>query len=98
MIKGMKLGKNGFYAYTKVFNEAMLNAILNITNKKIEEATSKILNREFYINPKKIGIKNLVGCEHCNYKDLCYMKDDNIINLKEYKKLEFLGGENNEMD
>ena len=98
LIKGMKVSKNGFYAYTKVFNEAMLNEILDITNKKIDEATSKIINREFYINPKKIGIKNLVGCEHCNYKDLCYMIDDNIINLKEYKKLEFLGGDNNEMD
>ena len=98
LIKSLKLGKNGFYAYSKIFDEAMLNSILEITEKNIDNALEKILNREFYINPKKIGIKNLIGCEYCNYKDLCYMNEENIVNLKEYKKLEFLKGDENEVD
>lgn len=98
LIKGMKVSSKGFYAYSKVFNQAMLNSILNIVENNIDEARDKILNREFYINPKKIGVKNLIGCENCTYKELCFMTEDNIINLKEYKNLEFLKDDVNEMD
>ena len=79
-------------------DQAMLNSILNIVENNIDEARDKILNREFYINPKKIGVKNLIGCENCTYKELCFMTEDNIINLKEYKNLEFLKDDVNEMD
>ena len=98
LIKGMKVSSKGFYAYSKVFDQAMLNSILNIVENNIDEARDKILNREFYINPKKIGVKNLMGCENCTYKELCFMTEDNIINLKEYKHLEFLKDDVNEMD
>ena len=98
LIKGMKVSSKGFYAYSKVFDQAMLNSILNIVENNIDEARDKILNREFYINPKKIGVKNLIGCENCTYKELCFMTEDNIINLKEYKNLEFLKDDVNEMD
>lgn len=98
LIKGMKVSSKGFYAYSKVFDQAMLNSILNIVENNIDEARDKILNREFYINPKKIGVKNLMGCENCTYKELCFMTEDNIINLKEYKNLEFLKDDVNEMD
>lgn len=98
LIKGMKVSSKGFYAYSKVFDQAMLNSILNIVENNIDEARDKILNREFYINPKKIGVKNLIGCENCTYKELCFMTEDNIINLKEYKTLEFLKDDANEMD
>ena len=98
LIKGMKVSSKGFYAYSKVFEQAMLNSILNIVENNIDEARDKILNREFYINPKKIGVKNLIGCENCTYKELCFMTEDNIINLKEYKNLEFLKDDVNEMD
>ena len=95
LIKSMKLSNKGFYAYSKTFNKEMIEKIKKITENKIKEAIDKIINQEFEINPKKIGIKNLVGCEYCKYKDICYMKNEDIINLKEYKKLEFLGGEEN---
>lgn len=97
-IKGLKVSSKGFYAYSKVFDKDMLQSLLKIVEKNIYKARDKILNREFSINPKKIGIKNLIGCEYCKYKELCFMTDDDIVNLKEYKNLEFLGGDNNEMD
>ena len=90
LIKSLKIGNNGFYAYSKIFDQAMLNSLLKIVDNNINQARDKILNREFFINPKKIGIKNLVGCENCKYRELCFMMEENIINLKEYKKLEFL--------
>ena len=42
------------------------------------------------VNPKKIGMDN-VGCEFCQFKDICFMKEEMIENLKEYKNMEFLG-------
>lgn len=98
LIKGLKIGNNGFYAYSKIFDQAMLNSLLQITENNIKNSRDKILNREFYINPKRIGIKNLIGCEHCQYKEICFMTEENIINLKEYKNLEFLKDDHYEMD
>ena len=92
------MSNKGFYAYSKIFNQAMLNTLLDIVDKNIITARDKILDREFYINPKKIGIKDLVGCEYCKYKELCFMTEDNIVNLKEYKNLEFLEDEIYELD
>lgn len=91
LIKSMKVSSKGFYAYTKIFNKDMLDKILKITESKIDEAINLILNQDFSINPKQIGIKNLVGCEYCNYSDICFMKNHDIVNLHEYKNLEFLG-------
>ena len=98
LIKSLKVGKNGFYAYSKIFDKDVIQNILNLVNDKIYLVSNKIIDREFEINPKKIGIKNLISCEHCNYKEICYMTEENIINLKEYKNLEFLKGDQNEMD
>lgn len=98
LIKGLKLCSKGFHANSKIFSQEMLDTLIKIIDKKIKEARDKILNREFFINPKKIGIKNLIGCQYCKYKELCFMTNDDIINLKEYKNLEFLEGENNELD
>ena len=83
---------------SKIFDKDVIQNILNLVNDKIYLVSNKIIDREFEINPKKIGIKNLISCEHCNYKEICYMTEENIINLKEYKNLEFLKGDQNEMD
>ncbi len=98
LIKGLKMSSKGFYHYSKIFNQEMLEQLLKIIDKNIYTARDKILNREFFINPKRIGIKNLVGCEFCKYKELCFMTENDIVNLKEYKNLEFLGGEENGLD
>lgn len=98
LIKGLRLCSKGFHANSKIFSQEVLDALLKIVDKKVKEARDKILNREFFINPKKIGIKNLIGCQYCKYKELCFMTDNDIVNLKEYKNLEFLEGEKNEMD
>lgn len=98
LIKGMKMSSKGFYAYTKTFDKDMLDKILKITEEKVEEAIDLILKQDFSINPKQIGIKNLIGCEYCDYHDICFMKMNDIVNLYEYKNLEFLGGDNDEVD
>ncbi len=32
--------------------------------------------------------------DNCLYRDICFMNEKNIVDLKEYKNLEFLGEEN----
>jgi ATP-dependent helicase/DNAse subunit B len=74
-------------------NKETINKIIDLTDKKIDEASNNILNSKFDINPKIIGDNN-VSCEFCKYKDLCYKTEDDYIYLKEYKNLEFLKEEN----
>ena len=92
VIKGLKKGQNGFYQYSKVLSEEKFQRLEDIVHEKIIEADQKIRKANFQINPKKIG-KDLVGCEFCRYKDICFRKEEDILFLKEYKNLDFLGGE-----
>lgn len=94
VIKGMKTSKNGFYNYTKVLNSDQIDKLINIVDEKIDNAVDNILSGDFSINPKKIG-KELKGCEFCKFKDICHMKEDDIILLEEKKYQDFLGGEEN---
>ena len=93
VIKGMKVKNDGtFYSYSKVLSDDEIDTICDIVKNKIEEASKKIINGEFDINPKVINKVNK-GCMYCKYKDICYMKNEDIVNLEE-KKL--FGGEENE--
>ena len=62
---------------------------------KINETIDNILEAKFDINPKEIDGKNY-GCEFCNYRDICYMKNDDIVSLPVVKDI--FGGEENGMD
>jgi ATP-dependent nuclease, subunit B len=97
-VKGLKITKEGaFYSNSKVFSEDQLKKLLDITEKNIKAAIKKIENAEFDINPKKIGVDDdVTGCKYCKYKDICFKKDEDIKYLREYKKLEFLGGDEDE--
>ena len=91
MIKSLKVGKNGFYAYSKILSDTQMNKLLHLTQQQIEQAAHQIEQADFCINPKQIGQK-LVGCEFCKYQDLCFKTPKDIVHLKEYKNLEFLEG------
>jgi DNA replication factor Dna2. len=92
VIKSMKTGLKGFYSYSKVLSKESMLKIISLVDNNILTAIKRIKNGEFQVNPKKIGFDN-VGCEYCNYKDICFMREKDIINLSEYKDFEFLGGD-----
>lgn len=94
MIKGLKTSSKGFYAYSKILNNDQMNNIISLVDLKIDEAIDNILDVNFDINPKRID-NILKGCEYCKFKDVCYMKEEDIINLKNVSYKEFLGGDEN---
>lgn len=94
-IKSMRVKSDGeFYHYTKVLSDDILDMLVDYIDKIIEENITDILACDFSINPKQIGMDN-VGCKYCKYKDICYMKNEDIVKLKEYEDLSFLGGDIN---
>lgn len=93
VIRGMKIKNDGtFYSNSKVLSDDEIDYICNIVKEKIDTASKDILDGKFDINPKVIKNVNK-GCMYCKYRDICYMKNEDIVNLEE-KKL--FGGEDDE--
>lgn len=90
IIKSMKVGNNGFYKYSKVLTDDNFDYLSSLVDKKIKETSNKILDAEFDINPKMIKGKDK-SCNYCNFKDICYMRNEDIVNLEEVKDI--FGGE-----
>ena len=98
IISGMKTSKNGFYAYTKVVNRDEINKITKITENNISTTIDNILNANFKIEPKRVDNKN-ISCNYCPFKDICFVKETDIKDLKTVKLKDIIGGEENaEMD
>ncbi len=89
LIKGLKVGQNGFYATAKVLNAEELETLDKVVEEQIASGVQNILSGNFEINPKVIGKKE-VGCESCPYFDLCYKKEEDKVYLEEQKTKEFL--------
>ncbi|MBQ6494608.1 MAG: PD-(D/E)XK nuclease family protein [Bacilli bacterium] len=79
VIMGMRTGNNGIMS-KKIFDDGDINKICDITDDKINYCIDEIINSRFDINPKRIGSDN-VGCMYCKYKDICFVNDNNIVNL-----------------
>lgn len=92
MIKSLKTTKNGFYTYSKVISSDNINKITNIIDNKIKENANDITNCKFDINPKRQN-NDLLGCKYCKFNDICFRKEEDIVDVKEYKNLEFLESE-----
>ena len=94
IISSMKTTQNGFYAYAKIVNKDQINKIIKITENNIDNTIDNILNAKFQIEPKRIDGKN-ISCEFCPFKDICFVKENNIKNLKNTKFKDIIGGEEN---
>lgn len=81
-IKGLRLKKDGdFMSSSKVLTEEEINEFIDIVDNNINKVIASINNCEFDINPKQIGKTN-EGCLYCKYQDICYVNNDNIIELE----------------
>ena len=88
VISGMRTNAKGI-ASKKILDDIQIDKLASITDDKIEEVINAIMDASFDINPKRIGMDN-IGCKYCKFKDICFMNEADIINLEEYKNMEFL--------
>ena len=94
VIKGLRKSSKGFYSYSKILSDEVMDNMISIVDDKIKTAIENIKSAEFAINPKRVGFEN-VGCEYCTFHDICYHTEKDVVNLKECEDLTFLGGEEN---
>ena len=71
-----------------------MDGLFKLIDKNIDLAIKEIIEAKYDVNPKQVG-NDLVGCEFCGFKDICFKNNKDIVHLKEYKDLSFLGGEDN---
>ena len=94
IIKGLKVKNDGdFSNNSRIISDDEIDYLCKLVDDKIKEAGKKIINGEFDINPKVIGTTNK-GCMYCKYNDICYRRNEDIVNLKVETNL--FGGEVNE--
>ena len=94
VIDGIKIKNDGNFSSNSLkhmLNDNQINKIINITKDKIKETINNVLDSKFDINPKYD--KGNIGCEFCKYKDLCFMKEYDFVNIKASNSF---GGDENE--
>ena len=88
LIKSLKVkSDDSYYSTSKVLSDDEVNNLINLASNKVEECIDGVVSARFDINPKNIAGKN-IGCEFCNYKDICFMNNKDIVYLD--KKEDFL--------
>lgn len=89
VIDGIKINKDGSFSSNSLkhmLNDEEIEDIINITKEKIKETIDNVLNSKFDINPKYD--KENIGCEFCKYRDLCFMKEYDFVNIKASSKFD----------
>lgn len=96
LIKSMSYNEEkGFGTYSKTISDDTLYQLLKYTKRIIEDTRDSILSGKFDINPKVYDGKN-IACNFCEFKDLCYMRQDDLVYLDKVEDLSFLEeGDNN---
>ncbi len=82
----------GTYATKKVLSNDTLYDLLAYTKNYISKETDNILSADFTINPKVYSNVN-ISCAFCSFKDICYMKEKDLVYLEKQNDLSFLGGD-----
>ena len=81
LIKSLKTNKDGsLYYHSKVLSDDEIEDLNKLVESKIEECYKNINSSCFDINPKVIGNINY-GCRYCKYKDICFVKEEDIVTL-----------------
>lgn len=78
LIKSMKTTSNGFYTYSKVLSEEEIEELIKEISSQIDKTIDNILEADFTIDPKIINGEN-VSCKFCEYKDICFRKEKDLI-------------------
>jgi len=83
VIDGIKINKDGSFSSNSLkhmLNDEQIKEVINTTKEKIIETINNVLESKFDINPKYDNEN--IGCEFCKYRDLCFMKEYDFVNIK----------------
>ena len=93
LVRGLKVKNDDtYYATSKVLSNDSINSLIDLASSKVSECIDNIVSAKFDINPKNIDGKN-IGCEYCDYKDICFMKNKDIVYFDKKDINEFLNVE-----
>ena len=84
LIKSLKKSSKGFYAYSKILSEEEIEDLIKRTDKLIDKTIDMILEADFSINPKIINGNN-ESCKYCDYKDVCYLREKDLVYINQEK-------------
>ena len=99
-IKGLDINNDGsFSANAKVYSDEYFEFFMNTVEDNIKNVVESIEECDFEINPKRYANKpdEIVGCEYCTFKEICYMSAKDIKTIKKGNLKEMLG-DNDELD
>lgn len=83
VIRGLKVNNDGSFNYrSKVISDEEMKNISNKIDSVIDKSIDNILSCDFDINPKRYKNVN-ISCKFCKYKDICYMSNEDIVDIKE---------------
>ncbi len=95
LIRALSKNKDGsFSKNSKLLTKRDMDNLYRLVDEKIDDARDGIINADFEIDPKRIKDEN-VSCKYCKFKDICFMNESNIKNLKEVSLDTVLGGDDN---
>ena len=80
-INGLRKTKDGqLYGSSKVISNEQMDELSKLVENVMLERYEAIRGGKFDINPK--ADKNVcLGCEYCNFKDVCFKTDDDIVKI-----------------
>ena len=73
---------------------SITDKIDKIVDERINEVVGAIEEGDFSINPKRVK-GELIGCEFCKYKEICYRKEEDIVDLEYKTRKDILGDDDN---
>ena len=85
LIKSMKTTNNGFYKYSKVLTGEEMDEMILLADNMIDNSIDGILDCDFDIDPKVINGSN-ESCSLCEYKDICYQREKDIVYINKEAK------------
>ncbi|MDO4963767.1 MAG: PD-(D/E)XK nuclease family protein, partial [bacterium] len=94
VIDSLKVNKDGSFSSNsmkKMLSDSDIDKLIDKTKEQIDKTVKNILESKFNINPKYDNEN--IGCEFCNYKDLCFMKE---YDFKTIKSSSLFGDDNND--
>ena len=81
-IQGIKIKKDGSLSSKSIIDEQTFEEYQKITKEKFLEMDANLRNNNFEIKPYFISAYRN-GCQYCNYRDVCFVKHNQINVLKE---------------